>query len=915
MQEPNERLNAQSPILTNSLRIPHLHEGLIPRPILMEKMDQVLEYPLTLITAPAGFGKTTLLIQWISGSKIASVQERAAWVSLENECDLRQFWIYIISALQEIQPAIGQSALASLETAERPIHALLRVLINEISEVARDFVLILDDFHHMDDPSIYATLTFFLDHLPSDLHLVIASRSEPPLSLARWRANNQLYELQEDDLRFTNEEVAAFINELKGLNLSPQEITALETRTEGWIAGLQLVALSILGYDDKSKHSFLSAFTGSQRFILDYLVEEVLRQQPNHIKIFLRQTSILERLSASLCNAVTHRDDGQAILEYLERDHLFITSVDPEQHWYRYHHLFKDVLYHRLRQTEPNSVLELNNRAMEWFLQAGQKDEAIRHACAAHEWDLAVELIEPAIEATWNRGENRKIISWLGRLPDEYLDTHRDFYLYYLRALLHGGQMEAAKRRLQKVEANPRARLNPDASVKDRLLLGTIYAMRTTIAAVSDEPANALAPGKEALYLLPAENIEVRAYGINSLGVANYYLGNMAEAQRIFAEGAEMAQSVGNIYSMVAAGAYQAKALIGQGRLNEAWQVIEHMMNVSNPTAQPSRTRATAGLAKAIFGSVLYEWNRLEEAEPYLTEAIELGQQLAYGSALWSAYHTLARIKLIHGDRRGGEALVDEAQRYRMSYTVLLPERLMDAEQARADLALGRLENAERWASNYRTEQTGSARFVYEIERLVQARFYLVQNRPELARALLDQLQPITASSDRKGNLIEILALTALSQQAQGEVRLAVDTLRNALRIAEPEGYLRTFVDEGQPMAALLYRTLAEEEIPEYVSRLLSAFPADVVSTGSTQKSNELLDVLSPQEHIIEPLSERELEVLQWMAGGASNQDIAEALTIAVTTAKKHVSNIIRKLGVDNRTQAAAKGRSLNLCE
>ena len=504
MLEPNARFNAQSPILTTSLHIPQLHEGLISRPALLEKLDQVLDFPLTLISAPAGFGKTTLLVQWISGSKNPGVHERTAWVSLENECDLRQFWIYIISALQEVQAEISQSALASLNTADPPVHAILRILLNEISAVAQDFVLILDDFHHIDDPSIYATLTFFIDYLPLNLHLVIASRSQPPLSLARWRASNDLYELHEADLRFTPEEVSAFFNEIKGLNLAPHEMTALESRTEGWIAGLQLVALSMQGFDDRSKRQFVSNFTGSQRYILDYLVEEVLQQQPDSIRSFLRQPSILDRLSASLCNAVTGRDDGQTILEYLERDHLFITWLDHEQSWYRYHYLFKDVLYHRLTQNEPDSVLELHRRAMEWFIDAGRRDEAIRHACAAHEWDQAVELIEQTIKATWNRGEIRKIISWLGKLPDAYLDSHRHLYLYYLRALLHGGQLEAAERRLQKVESGPREHLNPDSSVEDRLLLGTIFAIRTTIAAVSkgrrDRRRRALYPGRRRAY-------------------------------------------------------------------------------------------------------------------------------------------------------------------------------------------------------------------------------------------------------------------------------------------------------------------------------------------------------------------------------------------------------------------------------
>jgi LuxR family maltose regulon positive regulatory protein len=482
--------------------------------------------------------------------------------------------------------------------------------------------------------------------------------------------------------------------------------------------------------------------------------------------------------------------------------------------------------------------------------------------------------------------------------------------------LLHGGPMELAERRLQKVEASSGERLNPDASLEDRFLLGTILAIRTTIAAVSDEPASALELGNEALRLLPAENMEIRAYGINSLGVAHYYMGNMADAARSFAESREMAQKAGNVYSTVAAAVYEAEALVSQGRLKDAHQVIEHALNLSNPSAQTSRPRVAAtGLAYAILGNLLYEWNRLDEAEQYLTEAIEMGQQLAYGSALWSAYHSLARIRLIHGDQEGAEMLIEQAQRYRMSYTVLLPARLMDAEQARADLALGRWEEAERWANTYRADQTGSARFVYEMEGVTRVRLYLRQSQPDQAQALLDELHSNVESGDRKGHLIEILALIALSQQAMGETHLTVETLHTALQMAEPEGYLRTFIDEGQPMAALLYQALAEGVMPDYISRLLAAFPADKMITASSPDNLELPQASSPEAHLIEPLSERELEVLQLMASGASNKEIAEAMTIAVTTAKKHVSNIIRKLGVGNRTQAVAKGRTLGLCE
>lgn len=903
------------PLMVTNLRVPQLQGELIPRKVLMNRLDLALNFPLTLVSAPAGFGKTTLLSQWVVDRRNEKLQDRIAWVSLETDSDVLQFWRYIITALEGLQPWTAASSQPLLNSPNPPINTIIKKLVNDIAALNEELVLILDDYHYVNDPAIHTTLTFFINHLPSNIHLVLASRSSPPLPLARWRVNNWLYELREDEMRFTPEEMAIFFNDIKRLDLSAQQLEALGVRTEGWIAGLQLVALSLKDSDDISRRQFVFEFTGSQRYILDYLVEEVLQQQPENIRTFLLRTSVLDRLSASLCNAVTGEKDGQATLEYLARAHLFTIPLDHEGHWYRYHHLFRDVLRHRLQQRQPDIVLELHRRAAAWYTESGRTDDAIRHAAAAQEWDRAIELIEPSISTAWNRGEIRKIISWLGKLPTSHLDLHPTLSLYYSRALLLGGRMDAAEQRLLESEKVLRARLTDEPKTEDRILLGTVCAFRTTIAAVTGEISTAQALGNEALSLLPPDHLDIRAHALNSLGVSYYYSGDMDEAAQACSEAVRLATRVGNLYLAMAAASYLAHALECDGQLRQAGQVLEQALDLSKAPGLPVQSWIPAASATcASYGSLLYEWNRLEEAERYLTEAIELGQRLAFGSALWYAYHMLGRIKLAQSDQKNAEAMIEQAQMYRLTYTVPLPARLMDAEQARASLALGQLELAERWATSLQSDRPGTPGFVHEVEEMTLARLYLRQGRREAALVLLERLRPIAESGGRRGHLIQTLALTAVAQHAQGDTQVAIATLHTALAMAEPEGYLRTFIDAGQPMAQLLYRTLEMGILPHYVSRLLALFPGD----HEIKHPAPIPDPISNKptsEPLIEPLSERELEVLQWMASGASNEEIAQRLVISTATAKKHVSNILRKFGVENRTQAVARGRSLGLCQ
>jgi LuxR family transcriptional regulator, maltose regulon positive regulatory protein len=908
--------DAVPPLLASNLHVPQIPREIVLRELLLEKLDLALGVPLTVVSAPPGFGKTTLLSQWIASRQDQAWRNLFAWVSLEDEVDLLQFWRYVFAALEGAQAGMGQPALAMLEGEQPAINTILRTLLNKIAAAPDNTIIILDDYHHAADPAIHTTLTFFINNLPPNLHLVIASRSQPALALARWRASNQLHELREADLRFTPAEVAAFLNDVKGLNLSDDELAALEVRTEGWVAGLHLVALSLLGSDAAARQRVVAAFTGSQRYILDYLMEEVLQQQPEAVRTFLLQTSVLAHLTAALCNAVTGQDDGQVMLEYLERANLFIIPLDHERRWYRYHQLFRDVLRNRLQQMQEKSVCDLHRRAAAWCAAHGEEEEAIRHAYAAEDWQQAVELMAPRVSADWSRGEVRKIITWLGRLPGEVLDGHPSLFLYYARALMLGGQMAAAEQRLQAAEVALRGRMDMGPAADDRARLGAICALRTTVAAVSGEARRAQALGQEALSFLPPENTDLRAHATNSLGVTHFFRGEMEEAKRACAAAGRLAREVGNLYLVMVAATYQAEALACQGLLLRAGEVLRQALDLSNPASWPGRSRIpAASVVCAGYGALLYEWNRLDEAERYLTEAIELGQQLAFGGALWTAYQTLFRLRLALGDYQGAQALREQAQHYRQGASVPLPARLLDAEQARACLAVGQVVEAERWAQAYRQEAPEeSLGYVREIENLTAARLYLRQDRPAQALALLNRIRPGAEAGNRGRHVVEILALTALAQEALGESQRATGALQQALVLAAPEGYLRTFVDEGPPMAALLYQALAEEIMAPYVSRLLASFPVEEEQVSVPGRGDGDWHASADRQRLVEPLTAREVEVLQLMAGGASNQAIADQLTIATTTAKKHVSNIIQKLGATNRTQAVARGHQLGLC-
>ena len=889
-----------TPLLTTKLYIPPPRPNLVPRPRLVERLDEGLRLGnrLTLISAPAGFGKTTLLSEWVG-----SCGRPVAWVSLDKgDEDPARFLSYFVAALQTIEANVGEGMLSAFQAPQPPpIEAILTALINEIAALPDPCALVLDDYHVIKAQPIHDALTFLLDHLPSQMHLIIATRVDPPLPIAHLRGRGQLTELRLTDLRFTHDEAAALLNQVMGLDLSADDVVALASRTEGWIAGLQMAAASMQGQEDVA--GFIQAFTGSDRYILDYLIEEVFHRQPSSVQTFLLQTAILNRLTGSLCDAVTGQDDGQATLERLERANLFIVPLDNERRWYRYHRLFADLLRKRLHQAQPDLVPTLHSRASGWYEQNELMAAAIDHALSAGDLERAARLIEQAAEATLMRSEIATFLSWMEMLPDELVRARPLLCVFHAGALLWGGcPLDAIEARLQDaVEADP------DGSVT-----GEVAAIRALLAAHQGDVRHSTELSDRALELLPEESLFLRSVVAGSLGLAYLWSGDIVAATRTFDKLARIGQETGNFMLTVMALRRLARLRRMQGQLHEARAFYEQALELA--VDRQGRPLPIAGLAMTGLGELWREWNDLEAATRYLTEGIELIHQWAETGTL-EGYLYLARVRQAQGDEDGTREAIQKAQQLALKTdTTEVDDLSVALQQARLWAAQGNLEAALRWV-----EERGVGRDVgptaletrddlldYHLrkyEYLVLARVLIKQDQPDKALALLEPLLPRMEQQGQIGMVIEIQVLKALALQAQGNVAQAITALERALSLAEPGDYVRIFVDEGPPMAQLLYEAAARGIAPDYTGKLLAAFPVSEPASTSQE----------PPAEMVEPLSERELEVLHFIEEGLSNREIAQKLFLSMSTVKVHTYNIYSKLGVHSRTQAVAKARALGI--
>jgi LuxR family maltose regulon positive regulatory protein len=916
----------EAPLLQTKLYIPPARPELVPRLRLVEQLNEGLHRKMTLISAPAGFGKTTLASEWVDhlrldAAKVSQIENRIAWLSLdESDNDPVRFLAYFIATLQTIEarqePAgnIGKGALSALESPQPPpAEAILTATINEIAAIPDRIVLVLDDYHLIEARPIHDALTFLLRHLPQQMHLVMATREDPPLPLARLRARGQLTELRATDLRFTSSEAAEFLNQVMGLNLSAEDIAVLERRTEGWIAGLQLAAISMQGRKDVP--GFIQSFTGSHHFVLDYLVEEVLKQQPESVQTFLLHTSILDRLTGSLCDALTGQGNGQATLEMLEHTNLFIVPLDDERRWYRYHHLFADLLRQRLRQIQPEQVPTLHHRTSEWYEQNGFADEAIEHALRAEDFERAAYLIEEHVDAIWQRGEHTKLRRWLAGLPVELVFSKPHLCIIYAWDLFTSGQHDAAERSLQAAEkalepstdrvteTSPMERGQPPGSDRMRIQ-GRAAAIRAFLASYRGDMPGTIQYSRQALEYLPEQDSNWRNAATIALGDAYSFGGELAASYQARLEALEASKAGGNIYMI--ASLKLADTHRQQGQLQRVVEICQEQLQFAQEIGM-SQT-VVAGWLLAIWGEALAELNDLDGALDQAKKGVELTERGKDVMVIGWSNLCLLRVLFSRGDLAGAGKIIQKMENIARKHDV--PPWItnpMAAWQARLWLAQGKLDAASQWVGERGLDAEGGPTLLHEMEYMVLARILVAQGRLDETARLLQRLLEIAETGGHTCRAIELLNLQALAFQAGGDTTRAMTTLERALTLAEPGGFIRTFVDEGPPMARLLYEALTRRIAPDYTRRLLSAFPVagpEQADPSETQASNS---------ELVEPLSERELEVLQLIAEGLTNPEIASRLFLSLHTIKVHARNIYGKLGVHSRTQAVTRARDLGV--
>jgi len=951
-----------TPLLTTKLYVPPARPGLVPRRRLIERLNVGLRRRLTLVSAPAGYGKTTLLSEWAHSRGGSQTCPYVAWLSLdEGDNDPARFLTYLVAALQQIEAEVGQGIPDALRSPQRPsVEVLLTSLINQIDALADDLVLVFDDYHLITNRTIHDALAFLLDHLPSNAHVVIATRADPSLPLARWRGRGQLAELRQAELRFTPAEAATFLERVSGLALSAEDVAALEERTEGWITGLQLAALSMQGREDVS--GFVSAFAGSHRYVLDYLTEEVLQRQPEGIRDFLLQTSILDRVSRSLCDAVlrfggseSQREDegalafpsfagllsrsfadSQAVLEHLEAANLFVVPLDDRRAWYRYHRLFADLLRARLEEVYPDRVPELHRRASVWYERGAMVDDAMKHAIAGGDLARAAYIVETHGRSLLLRGELSTLLRWIVVLPREMVQASARICVTHAWALLLTGQLDAIEPRLQRAEQV--LGTAADASTRGDPLLGDIAVIRAYGAAQQGDVARTIELAHVALERLPPAKQGERGVAFFVLGGAHILNGDWAAAGDALAEAAAVGRQGGNLHIAVPALNSLAGIQAIQGHLRQAQVTAEEAIGLAAGADDQPLPIAAGAISE--LAELAYEWNQVDDALTYARQSVELGRLWGNSDTLGFSYLTLAEILAAHG--RLGEAQDALREAERLSQEVTLSPSFftqLRATRARLWLAQGDVTAAANWAENVAFDHSES---FYARESLALARVRLALGEPDGALQVLSPLLETARAHGLISWLIEGLALQALAYHTQGDGPRALVALAEALTWAEPEGYVRRFVELGPAMALLLQKAAAQGVAPGYVGELLSVSPPqsppraggkdappqsppraggkDAPPQSPPQAGGRLAPPQSPPQAggrlgppLIEPLSPREIEVLALVAEGLSNREVGRRLHIAESTVKSHLNSVYGKLDVQNRTQAAAKARALNL--
>lgn len=916
------------PILATKLLAPRPRPDLVSRPHLLARLDEGLSRRLTVVSASAGFGKTMLLSDWCA--RLRSRQVGVVWLSLdEDDNDPTRLWVYLIRTLGALREGLAEDVLSFLVSPTRPpLETVITALINDLAVIEEDFVCVLDDYHTISAESIHGSLAFLIEHAPPQMHLVIAGRTEPPLPLARLRGSGQLVELGVADLRFTLQETTEFLKTSVDFSPSEEDIAALHSRTEGWVAGLQMAALTMRGQNAGS--AYIASFAGDDRNIKDYLLDEVLLKQPEDIQAFLLKTSVLDRVSGPLCDALTGRADGQERLEALERANLFIASLDTKRQWYRYHRLFLDLLRQRLAQVLPEEIPKLHLRAAEWYADHDLLDEALGHGMASGDYPRLVRLLDRAGWPMLMHGEVNLLLECLEALPEEMVRSRPRLSLYHAWALLRATQFDEVEKRLNDAEKGLGVKGTQQeegaggSPLKVRSMLGAVTALRASLAANLGDTSRTIALSHKALeYLSDDDPVTEEATqvlrGMVSRNLGDAYAGkeDLEGAVRAQTEAIALSQSAGDLYEAVLAASRLGALYELKGQLRQAARTYQEALKMA--AGADGHPLSVSALVHAGLGEVLREWNELGAAETHVRQAIATHRASQQPIFLPQSYVLLARIQHARRDTGGALKTLTEARQLALAQKYVRAMGYVLATQARIWIDIGHLEAAERWVEEAGlTAEDDLGRIPFRTLRnryFTLARLHMARDRLETALGLLDRLKALAEEAGRMGGLLEIFVCQALAFQKQGRQGEAVACLKRALTLGEPEGFVRTFADEGAPMTRLLARVMKEQGarmpytsyavLADYVGRLMAALEPDLYTNSENAGA--------PQQPLLDPLSDRELEVLRLLAAGLSNREIGDRLFVAVNTIKTHLRNIYGKLYVRNRTQAMARAQELNL--
>jgi len=883
---------------------------------------------LILISAPAGFGKTTLVSEW--GAKC---KRPIAWLTLdERDNDLVRFLTYLIAALRTLAPKMGEEVLEHLHSAQAPGETLLTALLNEIAEFPEKFALVLDDYHVLDSASIDQTLTFLLDHLPPNLSLVITTREDPSLPLARYRARGQLIEIRAADLRFTPQEAGQFLNQMMNLNLSEENVNALELRTEGWIAGLQLAALSMQGREDIG--SFVQAFTGSHRFVLDYLVEEVLRHQSGRTRDFLLQTSILESFCAPLCDGITESDDGKEILDYLEHNNLFLIPLDDLRLWYRYHRLFGEVLQAHLMGSQPEEADRLHRRASSWYEDNGLRSDSIHHALLAKDFHFAADLIELA----WPAAEEGSIqaLTWLGwvkTLPEKIIHHRPVLNVCYAYALLGRGDLDDAHARFTETEAwleLAAVQRTKNETLTEKLIViddGQFNSLPATIAIGHAYIAQALGNiqdtvkfANRVLQLVPEEDSFRHKQASMMLGMTYWASGNLEAADRVFADYTLKLQKCGNILDAISTSVVLADIRLALGRLQDASLAVDKLLRYILDLGKPIAPEMADLYRQS--GELQLEQGNLESAVDLLQKSKELGEK--EDLPVWRYRWFIARAKEneIKGDLDGALNLLDEAQRLYIR-TPLPDVQSIEAMKARIWIKQGNISKAMEWVGQKGLSTKDELSYLNEFEHITLAKILLAQYQIDSlddsfqdTSKLLVHLLKVAEDRGRIKSVIEILVLQALLYQAKGDITLALAPLKQALTLAVKEGFIHIFLDAGKPgmeLMSIIQTEDNDQKLNDFIFKLLSCFDKTKAVSEISGNLEMKKKPVNKARTLVEPLSERELDVLKLLRTELNGPEIARECMLSLTTIRTHTQNIYSKLGVNNRRAAVRRAEELDL--